>query len=52
MTQPLTAAAMGVSLSTMDRAHMAYDHGGVKALSRDQSRGRKRIFWPGTAGAS
>src|ERR1700686_5830786 len=32
MTQPLIAAAMGVSLSTVNRAHMAYDHGGLKAL--------------------
>ena len=23
---------MGVSLSTVNRAHMAYDHGGIKAL--------------------
>ena len=32
MTQPAIAAAMGVSLSTVNRAHMAYDHGGLKAL--------------------
>src|SRR6478736_1630109 len=32
MTQPAIAAAMGVSLSTVNRAHMAYDHGGIKAL--------------------
>ena len=32
MTQPLIAAAMGVSLSTVNRAHMTYDHGGIKAL--------------------
>jgi len=25
-------AAMGVSLSTVNRAHMTYDHGGIKAL--------------------
>jgi Winged helix-turn helix len=31
MTQPAIAAAMGVSLSTVNRAHMAYDHGGIKA---------------------
>ena len=29
MTQPALAAAMGVSLSTVNRAHMAYDHGGI-----------------------
>ena len=34
MTQPAIAEAMGVSLSTVNRAHMAYDHGGLKALRR------------------
>jgi transposase len=29
MTQPEIAAAMGVSLSTVNRAHMAYDRGGL-----------------------
>src|ERR1700739_2142348 len=33
MTQPEIAAAMGVSLSTVNRAHMAYDHGGIRASS-------------------
>ena len=42
MTQPLIAAAMGVSLSTVNRAHMAYDHGGIKALKPKPSGGRKR----------
>ena len=28
MAQPAIAAAMGVSLSTVNRAHMAYDDGG------------------------
>ena len=42
MTQPLIAAAMGVSLSTVNRAHMAYDHGGLKALKPRPSGGRKR----------
>ncbi len=42
MTQPLIAAAMGVSLSTVNLAHMAYDHGGVKALKPRPSGGRKR----------
>jgi hypothetical protein len=34
--------AMGVSLSTVNRAHMAYDHGGLKALKSKPSGGRKR----------
>src|ERR1700716_2614380 len=42
MTQPLIAAAMGVSLSAVNRAHMAYDHGGIKALKPKPSGGRKR----------
>ena len=42
MTQPAMAEAMGVSLSTVNRAHMAYDHGGLKALRRKPSGGRKR----------
>ena len=42
MTQPVIAAAMGVSLSTVNRAHMAYDHGGIKALKPKPSGGRKR----------
>ncbi len=42
MTQPLIAAAMGVSLSTVNRAHMAYDHGGIKALQPKPSGGRQR----------
>jgi hypothetical protein len=33
MTQPAIAEAMGASLSTVNRAHMAYDHGGLKALT-------------------
>ena len=32
MTQPAIAEAMGVWLSTVNRAHMAYDRGGLKAL--------------------
>src|SRR5258706_6804889 len=32
MTQPAIAAAMGVSLSTVNRAHIAFNHGGIKAL--------------------
>jgi transposase len=42
MTQPVIAETMGVSLSTVNRAHMAYDHGGLKALRRKPSGGRKR----------
>src|SRR5712691_5964417 len=36
------AAAMGVSLSTVNRAHMAYDHDGIKALKPKPNGGRKR----------
>src|SRR4029077_18297813 len=42
MTQPVIAEAMGVSLSTVNRAHMAFDHGGLKGLRRKPSGGRKR----------
>jgi transposase len=42
MTQALIAAAMGVSLSTVNRAHMAYDRGGIEALKPRPSGGRKR----------
>ena len=42
MAQPAIAAAMGVSLSTVNRAHMAYDHGGIKALKPKASGGRQR----------
>jgi transposase len=42
MTQPDIAEAMGVSLSTVNRAHMAYDHGGRKALELKPSGGRIR----------
>jgi transposase len=42
MTQPLIAAAMGVSLSTVNRAHMAYERGGLEALKPRPSGGRKR----------
>src|SRR3984957_17646446 len=42
MTQPLIAAAMGVSPSTVNRAHMTYDHGGIKALKPTPSGRRKR----------
>jgi transposase len=41
MTQPEIAEAMGVSLSTVNRAHMDYDHGGIKALKPKQNGGRK-----------
>ena len=42
MTQPAIAGALGVSLSTVNRAHMAYDQGGIKALKPRPSGGRKR----------
>jgi transposase len=42
MTQPAIAEAMGVSLSTVNRAHMAYDGGGVKALKPKPVGGRQR----------
>src|SRR6201998_3857670 len=42
MTQPEIAAAMGVSLSTVNRTHMAYDDGGIKALKPKANGGRKR----------
>ncbi len=41
-TRPLIAAAMGVSPSTVNRAQMTYDHGGIKALKPKPSGGRKR----------
>jgi transposase len=42
MAQPAIAAAMGVSLSTVNRAHMAFDHGGIKALKPKPIGGRQR----------
>ena len=42
MSQPSIAAAMGVSVSTVNRAHMAYDHGGLDALEQKPVGGRKR----------
>jgi transposase len=42
MTQPAIAEAMGVSLSTVNRAHMAYDGGRLQALKSKPSGGRKR----------
>src|ERR1700720_1875535 len=41
MTQPAIAAGMGVSLSTVNRAHMVHDHGGIKALKPKPNGGRK-----------
>jgi hypothetical protein len=41
LTQPAIAAAMGVSLSTVNRAHMAYNHGGIKGLKPKPNGGRK-----------
>src|ERR1700738_1663383 len=42
MTQPAIAEALGVSLSTVNRAHMDYDHGGIKTLQPKPSGGRQR----------
>jgi transposase len=42
MTQPAIAQAMGVSLSTVNRAHMSYDGGGIKALQSKPCGGRQR----------
>ena len=42
ITQDAIAEAMGVSLSTVNRAHMAYDRGGIKALKPKPNGGRKR----------
>jgi hypothetical protein len=36
LAQPAIAAAMGVSLSTINRAHMAYDQRGIKARESGQ----------------
>ena len=41
MTQPAIAQGMGVSLSTVNRAHMAYDQGGINALKPKPNGGRK-----------
>src|SRR5438105_5820305 len=41
-SQPQTAELTGVSLSTVNRAHMAYDNGGVNALKTKPSGGRRR----------
>ena len=42
MTQSAIAEAMGVSLSTVNRAHMAFDQGGIKALKPKAIGGRQR----------
>jgi transposase len=42
MTQPAIAEAMGVSLSTVNRAHMAFDWGGLAALAPKPRGGRIR----------
>lgn len=42
MTQPQIADVLGVSLSTVNRAHMAYDQGGIKALKPKPIGGRQR----------
>ena len=40
-TQPEIAELTGVSLSTVNRAHMAYDHGGVNAFRPKPTGGRR-----------
>jgi transposase len=42
MTQPKIGELTGVSLSTVNRAHMAYDNGGVNALRPRPTGGRRR----------
>ena len=42
MTQPKIAELTGMSLSTVNRAHMAYDNGGVNALRSKPTGGRRR----------
>jgi transposase len=42
MTQPAIAAAVGVLLSTVNRAHMAYDREGIEALKPKPIGGRQR----------
>jgi transposase len=42
LIQGAIAEAMGVSLSTVNRAHMAYDQGGIKALKPKPCGGRLR----------
>jgi transposase len=39
--QPKIAGLMGVSLSTVNRAHMAYDNGGINALRPKPIGGRR-----------
>src|SRR6201981_57126 len=41
-TQPQIGELTGLSLSTVNRAHMAYDNGGVNALKPKPSGGRRR----------
>jgi Winged helix-turn helix len=42
LAHPAIGSAMGVSLSTVNRAHMAYDQGGIKALKPKPCGGRQR----------
>lgn len=42
MTQPKIAELTGLSLSTVNRAHMAYDNGGINALRPKPTGGRRR----------
>ena len=48
MTQPKIAELTGMSLSTVNRAHMAYDNGGVNALEAEadwRAAARKYDCW-------
>src|SRR5450631_3570316 len=42
MSQPEIADVTGTSLSTVNRAHMAYDHDGMEGLKAKPRGGRKR----------
>ena len=42
MQQQAIAAAMGVSLSKVNSAHMVYDQGGITALKHKKNGGRKQ----------
>ena len=52
MTQPAIAEAMGASLSTVNRAHMAYDRGGLKALKSSVSEPSPPLIEPANVALS
>ena len=47
MTQPKIAELTGMSLSTVNRAHMAYDNGGVNAKAKGDWRAAAGKYEPG-----